>query len=138
VTDVRETIRDEVLGCENFKLIKISSGRPRFTVSRHGVILNVGAMKALEMADHVRVLINEAAGELMLLKCDAADEFCVELHANTNRGGRLFSKELQAIIGELVGFDGFLGSVRVEGRRVPGQAAVIFDLGEVRRNGTKH
>ena len=135
MTDVRETIRDEILGRENFKPIKISAGRPHFTVSRFGVALNVGAMKALEMADHVRVLIDEAAGELMLLKCDAADEFCVELHANTNRGGRLFSKELQAMIGELVGFDGFLGSVRVEGRRVPGAAAVIFDLKEVRRNG---
>ena len=50
MNDVRKTIRDEVLGRENFKTIKISSGRPCFTLSRYGVILNVGAMKALEMA----------------------------------------------------------------------------------------
>ncbi len=135
VNDVRRTVRDEVLGRGNFKPIKISSGRPHFTVSKHGVILNVGAAKALEKASHVRVLIGEAAEELMLLKCGAADKFCVELHANGNRGARIFSKELQAIIAKRVGFGGGSGSVRVEGRRVPGAAAVIFDLKEVRRNG---
>ena len=132
------TIRDEILGRENFKPIKISSGRPCFTLSRYGVILNAGAMKVLEMAEHVRALINEADGELMFIKCDEADEFCVELHVNGNRGGRFYSRELQALVGRLVGFEGPCGSVRALGRRVPGQAAVIFDLKEVRRNGAKY
>ena len=129
------TIRDEILGRENFKPIKISAGRPRFTISRYGVILNVGAMKALGFSEYVQVLIDEKSDKLMLVGCGEAGESTVELHANGSRGARIFSKELQATIAELAGFGSSAGSVRLPGERVRGEAAVIFDLKEARRSG---
>ncbi|MBR4232609.1 MAG: hypothetical protein IKR95_05305 [Oscillospiraceae bacterium] len=120
---------------DGFTSFNFNEGVPYMSVTKNGLTFNKGVVLKLQCPEHVRFLINSETKQVALQCCEEGTQNAVEFFSGKKKESKILSirwngKDLLNTIKDLTGWNLSKDSYRVDGRLLPEEHAMLFNLSD--------
>ncbi len=119
---------------EGFTAFNFSEGVPFVSITRNGVTFNKGVIMKMGCPKHVLLLVNAASKQIAIQTCSESTlnsaAFFNEEKKKNAYSVRWNGKDLLNTITAITGWKLNLKGYKVEGRMIPEENAMLFDLND--------
>ena len=124
---------DEMGVLDSFSVFNFSEGVPYVSITKNGVTFNKGVVMKLQYPEHVILLFNANSKQFALQCCDATVQNSVPFCSAEKRNSKVLSirwngKDLLNTISDIAGWNLMQDSYRIDGKLLPEEHAILFDL----------
>lgn len=117
---------------EGFTTFDFNEGVPYVSITKHGVTFNKGAVMKMECPRHVLLLINSNSKQIAIQACSENTPKAVVFYNDEKKKNALSvrwnGRDLLNTVTAMTGWDLAKEGYKVEGRLIPEENAMLFDL----------
>ena len=118
---------------DGFKSFNFNEGTPYVSVTKNGITFNKGTVMKLQYPEYVVLFIDFNSKQIAIQVCEKSTENSVLFCSAEKRSSKVLSvrwnaRDLLNTIKEITGWDLSQKSYKAEGKLVPEEKVMIFDL----------
>lgn len=120
---------------QNFVPFDFSEGVAYVSVTKNGITFNKAVMSKLNYPCYAVLLINKANGQIALQGHDHQEPRSLPFYKGVDKKAvsvRWNGKDLLNTLSEMMGWDLTTSSYRIDGKLIPEERAILFDLQEAK------